>query len=244
MSEWTSTKELDTVRSNLFCMKKMKIHQHWIFRKLGKPAPKIFIIGFNKCGTKTINRFFRRNGILSAHHGYHHFLRRTSYNIAARMKKNLEAGLPILSDMSRYEAFSDLIHLTDKEVIEANEYFKELNSEYPDAYFIFNDRPVDAWIKSRLNHEGGPGGSFKGRYRSFTGMTEAEVTALWKQQYETQKAAVLDYFSGNDRFIYFDITRDGPEELSEALSDDYKLNPAKWSHRGSAAERQKRFGKK
>ncbi|KQB96096.1 hypothetical protein AL073_12655 [Loktanella sp. 1ANDIMAR09] len=139
--------------------------------------------------------------------------------------------------MSHYQAFSDLITLTEKEVIEANSYFREMHSAHPDAFFILNDRPLESWVKSRLNHEGGPSGSFVGRYAAAFGIEREAVPALWRNQYIEHKNAVLEYFHGHDRFLHFDIVKDGPEELKSFFGSAVPVRTSRWVKRGSAEER-------
>lgn len=157
------------------------------------------------------------------------------------MQENLAAGRAILDGMAHYQAFSDLVMLTDTHVIEANKYFREMECAHPDALFIFNDRPVDAWIKSRLSHEGGPGGSFVGRYATALGLPKNEVPDVWREDYHVHKAGVLEYFSGNSRFLHFDITKQGAKDLSAFTAGHLKLRPWLWQKRGSAAERAKHY---
>lgn len=204
--------------------------------------PKIFVIGFNKCGTKTLHEFFLRNRIRSAHCNYELEPDAGRTKIATTMRDNLEAGKPILDGMTDFQAFSDLVTLTNTEVIEANCYFREMHQAYPDAFFIFNDRPLEDWIKSRLNHEGGPGGSFVRRYASASGISQDEVPDLWRNQYTTHKQAVLEHFQGYDRFAHFDLMNDGPEKLQSLFGSVIAVNLRRWEKRGSRAERVRQHG--
>jgi hypothetical protein len=211
-----------------------------LFKRLrGKPknAPKIFVIGFNKCGTKTLHGFFSDNGIRSAHCTYQSVPDKKKTRIATTMRDNVEAGRPILSGMEHYQAFSDLITLSDEEVIEANSYFGEMHREYDNAFFIFNDRPVDDWIQSRVGHEGGAGGSLIGRYASASDLSRDAVIDLWRQQYADHKNAVLKYFRNNPRFLHFHLGEDGPEELARLFGEEIPLRLRHWRHRGSAQQR-------
>jgi hypothetical protein len=157
--------------------------------------------------------------------------------IATTMRDNVEAFRPILFGMEHYQAFSDLITLSDEEVIEANSYFVEMHRDYDDAFFIFNDRPLDDWIKSRIGHEGGAGGSLIGRYASASGLSRDAVIDLWRQQYADHKNAVLEYFRNHPRFLHFHLGEDGPEELARLFGAEIPLQLSHWRHRGSAKER-------
>lgn len=199
--------------------------------------PKLFFIGFNKTGTKTLHSFFCDNGYLSVHSSSYMAQRLGLPPIAKLMQANQQKGLPLLAGLDHYDVFSDMIFLSDSEVIEANGWFRELDAQNPGAYFVFNDRPVEKWVKSRLSHEGGPRGSFVGRYARAVGISEAEVPDHWRALHASRKAEVMAYFAGNARFAVFDIEADRPEALVRLLKADYRLDPALWSHRGSVAKR-------
>jgi hypothetical protein len=209
-------------------------------RKVRK-EPKVFIIGFNKCGTKTLHRFFEKNGVASAHCNY--FPRgpeKRKTRLAKTMRDNVEGGRPILYGLEHYQVFSDLVALSDQELIEANRYFKQMRNEHPDAFFIFNDRPVEDWIKSRVGHEGGPSGSFIGRSASALGVSIEKVPDIWRQQYADHKQSVLRYFEGHDRFLHFELGKDGPEQLIEFFDNALPLDLRKWRHAGSAEDRKRK----
>jgi hypothetical protein len=204
---------------------------------LRSSQPKLFFIGFNKTGTKTLHIFFRDNGYMSIHSSSYMAQRLKLPPIAKLMKQNQLRGLPLLAGFDHYDVYSDMIALTDSELIEANGMFRELDEQNPRAYFVFNDRPVEKWIRSRLSHEGGPRGSFVGRYAKAFGISEAEAPECWRAHYEDHKAEVLDYFGGKPRFMVFDIEMGDPKELARFLAPAFKLDEGRWSHHGSAAKR-------
>lgn len=200
------------------------------------PQPKIFFIGFNKCGTKSLHHFFRKNRYRSAH------CRTRSLKIFERqwlallIAENHAHGRPILAGLRHYQIFSDLSYFTDERIIEGNAYFKEFHKEYPSAYFIFNDRPVTKWIQSRINHEK-QRGSLLDRHASALKMSPDAVIEYWRQAYDTHKSAVTAYFRDNPRFMVFDIEADAPERLTTFLSKDFRLDLSKWKHLGKTTRR-------
>lgn len=203
---------------------------------------KLFFIGFNKTGTKTLHSFFRDNGYLSVHSSSYMAQRLGLPPIAKLMRQNQENGLPLLTGLDHYDVYSDMISLTETELIEANGFFRELAAENPGAYFVFNDRPVEKWIRSRLSHEGGPRGSFVGRYARAFGISEAEAPERWRAHYQRHKAEVLDHFAGDQHFLLFDIEADKPEDLVRFLAPAFRLDAGKWAHHGSAATRHRKMG--
>ncbi|MFT3670965.1 sulfotransferase [Aestuariivirga sp.] len=218
----------------------LKFSQHVITAGRTTRKPKIFFIGFNKCGTKTLHHFFRRNGYLSVHSRSWAAKKTHGRSAAQIMKTNMESGAPILRGLGAYEVFSDMIAISDTEIIEANGYFRELHKEYPEAYFVFNDRPLDKWVRSRLNHEGGKHGSFVETFQKALSMSRDEVEAYWRKLYSDHKSQVIEYFGNHPRFMVFNIEADPPDKLVSFLADDFRLDISEWSHRGSARERKEK----
>lgn len=225
-----------TVNDTLFPLRLFSRH---LAQKAGLKSrhPKLFFIGFNKTGTKTLHNFFRSNGYLSVHSSSYMAQRLGLPPIAKLIQQNEAKGRPLLDGLDHYDVYSDMIYLTDRELIEANGLFRTFDAQNPGAYFVFNDRPVEKWVRSRLSHEGGPRGSFVGRYAKAMGIAEEEAPERWRQDYARHKAEVLAYFAGHPRFMIFNIEDDDPAQLAQFLAGDFKLDPAKWSHHGSAAQR-------
>lgn len=223
----------------------VKFAQHHLTAGMTTREPKVFFIGFNKCGTKTLHHFFLKNGYLSVHSRSWAAKKTHGRSSAQIMKANVQSGAPILRGLGAYEVFSDMIAISETEIIEANVYFREPHKEYPNAYFVFNDRPLEKWIRSRLSHEGGKHGSFLETFRKALSMTRDEVVECWKKTYLDHKSKVIEYFGDHPRFMVFDIESDPPEKLTRFLAKDFRLDLSEWVHRGSAQERkQKQDAKK
>ena len=107
---------------------------------------KIFQIGFNKCGTRTIHQYFCDNGIRSVHWD--------EGRLAQRMFKNLSDGESLLAGYEEYDVFTDMEFLSESGVfLEGYKLFPFLAAQYPDAVFILNTRDRESWIRSRVSHE-------------------------------------------------------------------------------------------
>jgi len=98
---------------------------------------KIFIIGFNKCGTRTLSEYFDTQG-LDAYHVGNDF-----YSFSCQLTDNMAHRKKIL-DTYEHDVYSDHAFLP--------RYYKRLDEDYPDSLFILNTRDVDDWLISRLNH--------------------------------------------------------------------------------------------
>lgn len=197
--------------------------------------PRIFVIGFNKTGTKSLHAFFESNGYRSVHNKqkpWHGLIRQPF--IALTMADNLAAGRPVLSGIAGYRAYSDLTYATADRHIEANGFFRQFHAAAPDGYFLFNDRPVEHWIRSRCNHVSSRFGSFLENQMRVCGLTREATIAMWRELYASRKAEICDYFAGHPRFLVFNIERDSPRELVRFLEADFRLDHRKWGHLGKS----------
>lgn len=169
---------------------------------------KIFIIGFNKTGTKTLHSFFKANKLKSIHwHGG---------KIARRMVDNAMAGKRLLRGYDRkYRVFSDMIWLTERVCVEGNAFFRILDRDYPGSAFIYNTRDEDAWLKSRQQHAQG---SLLETYKKVLNTTSSEeVVVHWRETRQRFEGELFGYFKGRNDLLVFDIERDSPEELNRFL---------------------------
>ena len=198
-----------------------------------KRRPKVFFIGFNKCGTKTFHHFFAANGYRSAHYACKAHAFAAPLPMARVMADNIAASRPVLTGLTHYDAFSDMTFADMHRVIEANLFFRQFHAECPDAYFVFNDRPVEKWLLSRAKHGNAHNGSFIARHASALMLSQEATIDHWRQQYVRHKQDVLAYFSGHERFMVFDLEADGPEQMAAFLKPHYRFENSKWTHRGA-----------
>lgn len=163
---------------------------------------RFFQIGFSKCGTTAISRFFARNGFACVDWD--------GGRLAQRMKANLEAGRSILEGYEHYEVFTDMVYVSDTEIVEGFKYFGELRAQVPGARFILNTRNCDNWVRSQLDH-----GDLADRYRSALGLPDlSEVVAHWRKDWAAHHAAVTAAIPAQDLLV-FDIEADPPTLLTD-----------------------------
>lgn len=180
---------------------------------------KIFIIGFNRTGTRTLHNYFDKNGIMSLHWEYG--------RLAKRIKYNFENNIPLLTGYDKYIVYSDMedhynynyAHIT---------YFKELDKQYSNSKFILNIRNVDNWIKSRNNHMDG---KYKDYFIFRLGMTLDELNVKWKEEYYQHYNNVVNYFKDTDKLLIFDIEKDKVNKINYFFKD-LKLNSKYYTHIG------------
>ncbi|MEY4697026.1 MAG: hypothetical protein RIT14_1454 [Pseudomonadota bacterium] len=188
---------------------------------------RIFQIGFNKCGTRSLYRFFQRSNIAAAH-----FNRGL---LAERLAENLATGRkPLAGPIDRYVAYTDIQHVTQARVLEGGTFFRALYHYYPLSYFILNTRDKAGWIASRLRHGDG---AYARRYGRGLGLaTEAEVVARWSEDWDRHHAEVMAFFADKPgRLLVFDIKQDSAERLVAFLAPDFVTRAADFRHEGDSA---------
>ncbi len=169
-------------------------------------SSKYFQIGYNKCGTASIARFFERNGIAAVHWD--------QGRLARRMHDNLQAGRFILAGYERYDAFADMEQVTAEGVLEGYKRFGEILKQVEGAMFILNTRDRDRWIRSRLAQVVAASGTpYAECFKAHYGVDEVEaVVECWKRDWDAHHAAVKALVPP-ERLLVFDIETDPSEKL-------------------------------
>lgn len=127
------------------------------------------------------------------------------------MANNVENGRPILTGIDGLVAYSDLSYVGTERLIEANEFYRELHAEYPNAIFILNTRPLDDWLLSRLRHK-----DLTERYLKATHLDLRALLDSWSELRQHREKEIRDYFAGNPNFCFFDISN-GFEPMFEIM---------------------------
>lgn len=179
---------------------------------------KIFIIGFNKTGTRTLHHYFKKNLIHSIHWD--------SGKLARQIKYNHENGIKILTGYEQYVVFSDMEDISHLNYAHVD-YFKEFDKTYPDSKFILNIRDVDNWIKSRNNHQG-----YVQYLSKKTNLTKEELNQKWREDFYNHKKNVINYFSDKpNKLLIFDIEKDSVQKINDFFPK-LQLNSKHYIHLG------------
>ncbi|PID37342.1 MAG: hypothetical protein CR993_00910 [Rhodobacterales bacterium] len=195
----------------------------------GADAPRVFIIGLNRCGTTSLHRLFTASNVPALHWRREHDTR----NLAQTMMLNIGLGLPPMHGFWKARVFSDMSYVDGHTIIEGARFFRELDAAYPNAYFILNSRPLDDWLASRIHHANG---SYLTRCLKASGLSEEALIARWADLFVQHERDVTAYFKGNPRFLRFDIDRDDPQTIADLVAPDFTLDISAWHHsnKGSA----------
>ena len=156
---------------------------------------KIFCIGFNKTGTSSLHELFVHNGLKSKH------------NIRWPHYSHITAGKLYFT---LYDAYSD----------GERSNFVRLHKWFPDAFFIFNDRDEQKWIRSRLHHYFNHINDEEPTVKNFFikkqyGFLVPEMKICpekaidyWVTNYRLYKELSLNYFADEKRFLHLHVTED------------------------------------
>lgn len=164
---------------------------------------KIFQIGFNKCGTKSLSDFFSNNGYLSVHWD--------NYKWDNHFSKNQKENKPLLDGTNPHVVFFSDIGFVQRQ-------FQIFAEQYPTSKFIYNVRNIDSWLDSRERHYKKHPLAFSDNF-GFTQQAGLDRREYWKSEWLYHKQVIEEYFVGKkeERLLTFDIQKDGVKELVEFL---------------------------
>lgn len=203
-------------------MQKLTSYLSNTFRQVRAPETKVFFIGFNKCGTTSLHHLMKGAGIRSAH------WQSGTENLTEGIEARLGEHHQLKGYLSRWTAYSDLISAADNRIVEGNRHFALFQNLFPKAYFILNDRDLDAWLLSRERHAQG---KFLRQSINFHNTDKEGVRDIWRNQYLSHTQAVTEHFSGHERFLHCRIDKDPIDILIDFLAPDFKISASDWQNR-------------
>jgi len=177
---------------------------------------KIFQIGFNKCGTKSLSDFFSNNGYLSVHWD--------NYKWDNHFTQNLKENKPLLDGTNPHIVLFSDIGFVQRQ-------FQIFAEQYPMSKFIYNVRDIDSWLDSRERHYKKHPLAFSDNF-GFTQRAGLDRRDYWKSEWLYHKKVIEEYFVGvkSDRLLTFDIEKDGVEKLVEFF-DELEFTDLKFPHK-------------
>lgn len=191
---------------------------------------RVFQIGFNKCGTASIFHYFNKCGFKSIHWD--------NGNLSKKLKENYEDGKPLLQGYEEFQVFTDMEHREDDQeaFYSYQNFYKELDIQYPNSLFILNTRNVDKWIASRLKHP-----NYLKRTMHSTGLNEAQVIDKWREHFFNHINDVKSYFECKSNLIQIDLDKDSPDKIyREFKKRDIILSEKELPHQHKTASRNKK----
>jgi hypothetical protein len=183
---------------------------------------RVFQIGFNKCGTRSLYRLFADNSIPSLH--WH----TDQGKIAKKMLINFLNGEYIIP--KEYESiifFSDLedVYGSNYLPIFSYRFYREIFYQFPDAKFILNTRPLDEWINSRVEHDNG---KYLNHCLHTLKISKLELINQWKSHFLNHSQEVKMFFKNKrEKLLIFDISKDNVSKVINFFPE-LNLQPKYW----------------
>jgi len=191
--------------------------------------PRVVQIGFNKCGTRSLQQLFEGAGHPVVQHKIRKPFRR-SRKAAYVMQQNIEAGRKIFAGMEEYIYYGGLIHQTENVSFEGIRHFRKILHDYPGTILILNLRDREDWIRSRLKH--GQGELVQRVMRQRGVATPEEVAEQWRQEWDKHVADVRGYMADfPDQMIELNLDTDDVKSLIDRLPA-YGLKASDWGDVG------------
>ncbi len=191
---------------------------------------RIFAIGFNKCGTRSLFQFFKKNGIPSVHYD--------GGRIAGSMFRHFNNARPLIDIRYRKKVFfADMENIYQPgSPLYAGQYFYQLLArEYPNSVFILNTRDKEKWLKSRILHENG---HYLQYLANKLGLTKPQVVQGWSQEWDDHHQAVQDYFRNKpNRLLVFNIEKDPISKVVKFFKNNYHLQAKYYHHVGKSTQK-------
>ena len=189
---------------------------------------RIYVIGFNRCGTRSLTTAFKQAGIGCVHWDKNQLMLSILSDLRRTGRINLSAHYP------GSNAFLDLIHVPehgesgDHILTEGTLLHQQLIDSDPEAYFILNTRHVEDWLTSRCRHLNG---SFLEIYRRHLSRVSGrefgvdDVLQDWRRMWHQAHAEILTRFQREPqlRGLVFDIELTPYKTLKQFLAPDYNL---------------------
>jgi len=192
------------------------------------PPYKVFQVGFNKCGTRSLCQLFKQSGYDSVHY--------QKGRLAKKILQNFLRSRDILSGINKHTFYSDLECAYGSRGVPIYAYllYKEIYYQYPNSKFILNVRPIDDWIRSRLRHSNRKYVRFcKKRLK----LNKGEVVEEWKNHFHKHIEDVIGFFIDKpDRLLVYDISTDNPDKIINFFPE-LNLDISKWGHYGKTKKR-------
>lgn len=161
---------------------------------------KIFCIGLNKTGTRSLHDALTELGFRSLHWG--------GPEVRRTIERARSEGRPLVEDLDEYDAYSDIERISEN--------FDLIDCQYPGSRFILTTRDLGQWLESRRQHvEANQARTAQGAY---DGNFLTVDTDAWCDEYVTHHARVLDHFAGRDDLLVMRIADgDGYDKLCAFL---------------------------
>lgn len=202
----------------------MNKSEHYNAYRNSKNKLRVFQIGFNKCGTRSLFHLFKDSGLPSVHYD--------GGRIANTMFRHHRNKRPLIDIRYRNTVFfSDMENVFQENPLYVSQHlYKKLDKQYPNSRFILNIRDKKNWLKSRSLHKEG---DYLKENADKLGISEEEMIQVWSQEWDDHIKNVLLYFHHKPRkLLVFNIERDNINKLINFFQPNIRLDKSKYQHYG------------
>jgi hypothetical protein len=176
---------------------------------------KVFGVGLNKTGTKSLTEACRLLGFTTMHFTAPAWPPHLTDEVAARNVREGRDPLAGMPEVAAHDAFFDVRFV--------ERYFPELDAHHPDSRFIYHHRRLDSWLDSRERHvRRNIAAAEAGQPRSSWLTIDRDG---WAEEWRAQRERVRSHFRGREEVLLeIDVVAgDGWEKLAPFLD---RLVPA------------------
>lgn len=185
----------------------------------GVEMGKVFGIGLNKTGTRSVAAAMRMLGYRTLHKG--------DAATSALVDQAHEEGVPLLRYIGeQFDAYFDVRSITQR--------YGQLNVQYPGSKFILTTREIDGWLDSREKHvRANQARAARGEY---SGSWLSVDRDAWRAERVAHEAAVTACFADRPgALLVIDVVRgDGWEVLAPFLDCAIPTGEFPWENRDGA----------
>jgi hypothetical protein len=182
-------------------------------------AGKVFGIGLNKTGTRSIASALRQLGYRTLHKG--------DVATSALVERAASERRPLLTYLgSSWDAYFDVAALVHG--------FRDLDAQYPGSRFLLSTRELEGWLRSREKHvlanqRRAAEGAYSGRWLT------VDIDG-WRTEWQAHHAAVAEYFGDRpDDLLVFDaVGGDGWDVLCPFLGASVPRGRFPWENKDGA----------
>jgi hypothetical protein len=173
---------------------------------------KVFGIGLNKTGTRSVAAALRILGYRTLHNG--------SRPTTAAVDRAADENQPLLTYIGDgYDAYFDVVGLVHR--------FEDLDAQYPGSRFILTTRNEEDWLRSREKHA-----TANQERTGYDGPLLTVDREAWMHERNEHHAKVAEYFKARDDLLVFDVAAgDGWEKLAPFLGRKPPTRPFPWANR-------------
>lgn len=172
-------------------------------------VPKVFEIGFNKCGTRSFCQFLNNHRMRAAHW--------EEGALAQSLLRAIHSGTKPFEEFRDFQVFSDIMLANERTWVEGRVFFRELDEWFPGSIFVAIKRDRESWITSRKNHANG---KLLRNYCKFFEVDESVALNDWRVAWDSHWRQLDEYFRGgytSSSFVVIDLDRPESSGLSEVI---------------------------